>query len=89
MRVLCINGDFSNAGERGQYLISVPKELKNYTVRDAVERGGRTGYLLEEIFGGIMPNGLEVSFDSSRFVPVEELDVFEEMYTEECLILVN
>jgi hypothetical protein len=86
MRVLCINGDFSNAGERSKFLLSVPKELETYTIREVVERGPVKGYLLEEVFGGIMPSGLEVSFDSSRFVRLEEINTSEELIQEECLI---
>lgn len=88
MRVLCINGDFSNAGERSKYLMSVPKELEMYTIKDIVHSPGGDGYILEEIFGGILPNGKEISFRTNRFVRIEEIDTLEEEITkEECLTL--
>jgi len=86
MRVLCINGDFSNLGERSKHLINVPKELNDYNVREVVKRGSMTGYLLEEVFGGILPSGLEVSFLAERFVLLEEIDSLKEVEAEECQI---
>lgn len=86
MRVLCINGDFSNAGPRSRYLRQVPKELKEYTIREVIKRGIVVGYLLEEICGGFFPSGIEVSFDSSRFIPLEEINTSKEQIEEECLI---
>jgi len=87
MKVLCINSDFSNAIGRPsyKYLKDLPKELEEYTVREVVEKKGIAGYLLEEIFGGTLENGEEISYDSSRFIPIQDdLVECEEMEMEEC-----
>lgn len=88
MRVLCINGDFSGRAAY-RYLLESPKELEEYTVRETVDILGRTGYILNEIFGGIIPTtGNEISFDSSRFVRLQEINTLEETIEElePCLI---
>jgi hypothetical protein len=66
--------------------MSLPKEMEEYTIREILEIGTKKGYLLEEVFGGILPSGLELSFDSSRFVHLEEINTSEESIQEECLI---
>ncbi len=88
MRVLCINGDFSNAANRpsGKFIIEVPKEREVYTVREIKEKRGIIGYLLVEIYGGTLLNGDEISFDSSRFIRLEEINTLEESIKKECLI---
>ena len=79
MRVLCINGDFVQARNLPGFerIIKFPKTLEEYNIREVVNRSGRDGYLLEEIFGGILANGNEVSFNQNRFIPLEALDVLE------------
>lgn len=81
MRVLCINADFSNQTHRPafKYLQEIPVELKEYTIRDVQEISGQIGYMLEEIFAGIGPSGKEISFDSSRFVPLMDSMLEEEL----------
>lgn len=89
MRVLCINGDFSkeSARENFKFVLAVPEELVEYNIKEIQEKRGKTGYVLGEIFAGFLPNGDEISFDSSRFVRIEEIDTLEEEITEkECLI---
>jgi len=92
MRVLCINGDFSNVSRTRDWFTFVketPITLNNYTVIDVKEKSGRTGYILEEVDGGVLPNGELVTFDSARFVLVEDVTE-EEMIREEeeCMHLV-
>jgi hypothetical protein len=88
MRVLCINGDFTGAmwHPSYQYLKETPVELQNYTVVDVREINGRVGYILDEIDAGFFPSGVPISFDSSRFIPVEEINSLEELIEEECLM---
>lgn len=83
MKVLCINDDFSNAGERIKYLLSVPKEMETYTIKEVVETmNGSLGYILEEVFAGFLPNGKEISFDPARFVPLQEIDTLADLKKE-------
>jgi hypothetical protein len=57
--------------------------MEIYTIREIIKSAsGSTGYLLEEVFGGILPNGKEVSFNPNRFVKVEEIDTLEELNRE-------
>ena len=78
MRVLCINGDFSNAGSRMKYLVEVPIQLEEYIVKEIIQGLDKVGYILEGISGGILPSGREVSFDSSRFISLDDLSTLEE-----------
>lgn len=87
MRVLCINGDFKNARLRPafQYVKQLPKELNEYNVREVREVDGRIGYCLVEFCAGFNPKGMEISFDASRFVPLEDINTLEEILEEDCV----
>jgi hypothetical protein len=87
MRVLCINDDFSAQTSRPdwRYVLNTPKEMESYTVKEVQEFGSRTGYVLDEIFAGFNDKGKEISFSSTRFVPVEEINTLAEA-TDECVI---
>jgi len=87
MRVLCINDDFSNVRENSMKFVKErPIQMEEYTVREVVKSKGHDGYLLEEIHGGNLPSGKEISWDHTRFINITEIDTLEEITKEECLI---
>lgn len=69
-----------------KYVKQLPVQMEEYTISEVVQRGGRNGYVLEEIDGGILPNGSVVIFDESRFVKLDEIDTLEITTEDECLI---